>query len=265
MKNYFALVALFFVIPLKGFSQGDWINYSRDYYKIPTAQDGVYQLSYTALSASGINMNRLDPRDIRVYHRGAEVAVHVGGQDDGIFNTGDYLEFVGKRNEGTLDRLLYQDPESMPNPYYNTHNDTTAYFLTVSPGVRGKRMPVRQLSLGPAPVLDAYGSEFMEVYSDQYALGQTYTQGIRLSTYDQGQGWMGTVITRGNEREYIFNNLGQIEVSGRASIEIGLVGRAEGAHLTALRVGPSAGGMRELGQYSFQNFDFYRMEANLAP
>src|SRR5690606_40018438 len=98
---------------------------------MPTAKDGVSQLSYTTLSASGINMNQLDPRNIRVYHRGEEVAIYLEGQEDGQFNTGDYLEFIGKRNDGTLDSLLYQEPQMMPNPHYNTHNDSTAYFLTI--------------------------------------------------------------------------------------------------------------------------------------
>src|SRR5690606_33365205 len=125
----------------------------RDYYKIPTAQDGVYRLSYTTLSASSIDINRLDPRDIRVFHRGEEVAVYVAGQEDGQFNTSDYLDFVGKRNEGTLDVGLYGDADIMPNPYYNTHTDTTAYFLTITPGQPGKRMALRDGPSATGPLL----------------------------------------------------------------------------------------------------------------
>src|SRR5690606_8895050 len=115
------LIPLIFIGFLEAMSQEGWIDYSQDYYKIPTAKDGVYRLNYTTLSASGVEMNQLDPREILVFHRGEEISVHVEGQEDGRFDSGDYIEFIGKRNDGTLDKRLYQEPEMMPNPYYNTH------------------------------------------------------------------------------------------------------------------------------------------------
>src|SRR5690554_975334 len=123
-----------FMISMQGMSQGEWIDFDRDYFKIQTAHDGIYQLDYLTLSTSGIDMRRLDPRDIRVYHRGEEISIYIEGEDDGRFDIQDYIEFFGRRNDGTLDSLLYDEPEMMPNPYYNTHSDTTAYFFTITPG-----------------------------------------------------------------------------------------------------------------------------------
>ena len=100
-------------------SQGEWINYAQDYYKIATSKEGVYHLSYTTLSASGINMNLLDPRDIRVYHRGEEVAVFVEGQGDGKFDANDYLELVGQKNDGTID--------SHPDKYCGVAHEEAGY------------------------------------------------------------------------------------------------------------------------------------------
>jgi len=264
MKRLFTVLIPFF-FSFQAFSQEAWINFSRDYYKIPTSQDGVYQLSYSTLSASGIDMNQLDPQFIRVYHRGEEVAVYIEGQGDGRFDTGDYLEFIGKRNDGTLDRLLYEEPEMMPNPYYNTHNDTTAFFLTVTPGQAGKRMSIQEPYPAINPALTAYQAEYLDIYSDQYALGKTYTAGTRLSTYDLGQGWMGPVITRGTHRDHAISNLGQVSPSEEASVAIGLVGRSENAHLVAIHVGPSPARMREIGQYGLGDFDYLKVEENLSP
>src|SRR5690554_905006 len=256
-------VLILFLFSLQAMSQAAWIDFSRDYYKIPTAQDGVYQLSYTTLSASGMDMNQLDPRNLRVYHRGEEVAVHVEGQGDGRFDTGDYLEFIGKRNDGTLDRLLYEEPELMPNPYYNPHSDSTAYFLTVTPGIPGKRMSLKEPYPATVPVLSSYQAEHLDIFSDQYSLGKTYTAGTRLSTYDLGQGWMGPVITRGSHLDYTLSNLGSVSPSGTADISIGLVGRSENAHLTAISVGASPARMREIGQYTLQDFDYLKIEEAL--
>src|SRR5690606_14318057 len=183
----------------------------------------------------------------------------------GKFDSNDYLELVGKKNDGTLDSLLYPEPEMMPNPYFNTHSDSTAYFLTVTPGIRGKRMTLREVPEINAPSLKAYQSEYLDVYSDQYALGRTYTEGTRLSIYDRGQGWMGPVISRGNSRTQNLSNLGIISSTGTASITIGLVGRSENAHLTSISIGPSPATLRAIGQYSYENFDFYPVETELSP
>ena len=257
--------AIFFLFSLQALAQEAWIDFSRDYYKIPTAQDGVYRLSYTTLSASGIDVNQLDPRDIRVFHRGEEVSVHIEGQEDGQFHTTDYLEFIGKRNDGTLDERLYGDFEMMPNPYYNTHNDTTAYFLTITPGQRGKRMVVQEAPSTLLPTLESYQAEYVDIYKDQYSLGKTYTAGTRLSTYDVGQGWMGPIITRGNHRDYPLNSLGAVSPSAEGAITIGLVGRSETAHLVAISVGSSAGRLRQIGQYAFQDFEYLKIEERLLP
>ena len=263
MHRIFTLI--FFLHSLPALSQEAWVDFSRDYYKIPTAQDGMYRLSYTTLSASGIDINQLDPRDIRMFHRGEEVAVHIEGQEDGQFNTTDYLEFVGKRNDGTLDERLYGDFNMMPNPYYNTHSDTTAYFLTVTPGVRGKRMAVIEPSSNLLPAYNNYQAEYVDIYKEQYSLGKTYTAGTRLSTYDVGQGWTGPVITRGNHRDYPLSSLGSVSSSAEGEIAIGLVGRSENAHLVIMSVGSSPGRLREIGQYSFQDFDYLKIEERLLP
>ena len=257
--------AILFLFSVHAFAQEGWIDFSREYFKIPTAQDGVYRLSYTTLSASGIDINQLDPRDIRVYHRGEEVSVYIEGQEDGQFNTTDYLEFIGKRNDGTLDERLYGDFEMMPNPFYNTHSDTTAYFLTITPGQRGRRMVVQEAPSTLLPTVQSYQAEYVDIYKDQYSLGKTYTAGTRLSTYDVGQGWMGPIITRGNHRDYPLNSLGAVSPSAEGAITIGLVGRSENAHLVAISVGSSAGRLRQIGQYAFQDFEYLKIEERLLP
>lgn len=264
MRKKFAFY-VFFMASLQGMSQGEWINFDRDYFKIPTARHGVYQLDYLALSTSGIDMNRLNPRDIRVYHRGKEIPIYINGEEDGSFDIQDYIQFFGKGNDGALDRLLYDEPEMMPNPYYNTHSDTTAYFLTITPGISGKRIPVEPFPQHPPSVMETYLAEYTVPFNDQYSLGRTYEFGSRISAYDRGQGWMGHVISLGNKREYHLDDLGATAISGTESIDIGLVGRSEGQHLTVVSVGPSLGTLRELGRYAYRDFDFFKVEAKLSP
>lgn len=255
MKGRWLFILLWFAFVGAYGQNNRWIDFSRDYYKIPTASNSIYRLSFTTLSASGINMTSLDPRDIRVYHRGQEVAVHVHGEEDGVFNAQDFVELVGRKNDATLDRELYKSPTDIPNPYYNTHNDSTAFFLTVTPGVRGKRMQVRGIPTPEIPLLTSIGKQLIEDFSEQYSLGRTYFPGVRLSTYDKGQGWTGSNIARGNSRVFNYNNLGAILGVQGPLLELSIVGRSQTKHGTSVQVGPSLAGLRELGPYEFEGFE----------
>ena len=69
-------------------------------YKIQVNQDGIYQVSYTALQSAGVpvsDLNALDPRTFRLLNQGAEVPIYVFGEGDGIFSPGDYILFYGQK------------------------------------------------------------------------------------------------------------------------------------------------------------------------
>ena len=113
---------------------------------------------------------------------------------------------------------------------------------------------------GPAavtnPLATSFETEQLQVLADQYSLGIAYTLGFRKSEYDQGQGWMGTVITKGAPRDLTFSNLGALLSSGSATLEIGLVGRSENPHAAVISAGPLATNQRVLTTSSFLNFDY---------
>lgn len=259
------ILLIFYGVSSTVFGQASqWVKYDQDYFKIPTASDGVFRLSYTTFSASGLPLESLDPREIQVFHRGEEVAVYIHGEEDGVFDQGDYLEFIGKRNDGTLDSALYGSPDLLPNPFYNTHNDTTAFFLTISPGQRGKRMDTASLP-GGTEEISGYQKSALEHFAEQYSLGKIYFPGVRLSSYDEGQGWTSSIVTKGSSRSVNFSNLGEVIGDKLPTLEIGLVGRSETPHLASVRVGPSAGALRELGQYAFDDFQNRVFLENLRP
>jgi hypothetical protein len=235
-------------------AQNGWIDYDRFYYKIPTAEDGIHRITFASLSSAGINPNTLDPRNIRLYHRGEEVAIYVEGEQDGRFDTNDFIDFFGKRNDATLDAKLFNDPSHVGNIMYNHHNDSTAFFLTVTQGTPGKRMATRPAPIPTSPLVDTYTTENMTVFSDQYNLGRSYFPGVRLAEFEEGQGWMSTPVTKPNPRTVSFTDLGEIG-TGSAKLEIGLVGRSENPHITAISVGPTIGTLREVGRFEYTDFN----------
>ncbi|RPA68845.1 transporter [Cyclobacteriaceae bacterium YHN15] len=262
MGKRISILILLITITVFAKAQNGWIDYSRLYYKIPTVEDGIHRITFASLSSAGINPNTLDPRNIRLYHRGEEVAVYIEGEQDGRFDTNDFIDFYGKRNDATLDAKLFNNPNHVGNIMYNHHNDTTAFFLTITQGVPGKRMAVRQAP-NASPIIDTYNTERMTVFSDQYNLGRSYFPGVRLAEFEEGQGWMSAPVTKPNPRTVSFTSLGEIG-SGAAKLEIGLTGRSENPHLTSISVGPTVGTLREVGRFEYTDFNVLNEEIVIA-
>ena len=132
---------ILFSLSASGQYANSWINGNQSYYKVSVAKDGIYRLTYSDLLAASFPVNSVDPRLIKLYHRGVEQAIFVQGESDAVFNATDFIEFFGRKNDGTLDKKLYQPPSAQPHNFYNLYSDTTAYFLTysLSPPA-GKRM-----------------------------------------------------------------------------------------------------------------------------
>jgi hypothetical protein len=240
-----------------------WYNYDQTYYKITTGTDGIHRISASTLSTSGINLNGLDPRNIRLYHRGKEVAIHIEGENDGRLDSGDHIDFFGRRNDATLDKLLYTEFDQLPNPYFNTNSDTTAFFLTVTAGQSGKRMNLRTAPEATLPLATSYSSEKLLALGEQYSLGVGYAFDFRLSKFDQGQGWMSAVIRKGTTRQLTFDQLG-VMGSGVAKLEIGLVGRSLNAHTTTIFAGPTATNQRLITTVTSNGFEYPQLSLDLA-
>ncbi len=265
MKSKVILIVSFlvFLTSMVFAQQVPWYSYDQTYYKIPTSADGIHRISAQALSSSGVAVSTLDPAALRLFHRGKEIAIHVQGGDDGSFDSGDYIDFFGLRNDATLDRLLYSEFDSIPNPYFNTHSDTTAFFLSVAPGQLGKRMIERAAPEVSIPLVNQYRSEKLQVFSEQYSLGKGYAFEFRLSKYDVGQGWVSSVITKGNTRQLIFPSVGTVPRSGIAKLEIGLVGRSGNNHVTRILAGRTAATQRVVGSFAYQFFNYPSLALNL--
>ena len=247
------------------FAQSGWINFDRTYYKIPTAVDGIHRLNFTALSSSGINPNVIDPRNIRIFHRGEEVAIFVQGEQDGKFDPNDFIDFYGKRNDATLDVKFYDDPSHLGNNRYNIHNDTTAFFLTLSPDIRGKRMAKRQESNASIPLLTNYQTIRQNVYFENFNLGQIYSPGVYLSDFEEGSGWVSAAITKNNPRTVVLADLGEVPNVGNVQLEIGLTGRSPTPHTSIISVGPNSSNLRQIASYDYTNYQAIHQVGTLLP
>ena len=82
---------------------------NEDWYKIKVNVDGIYRLEKSDLQNAGLDVSLLDPQKIKIYYRGTEIPIYVFGEDDGIFDDSDYIEFYGAaaKNDYTYDNVYW--------------------------------------------------------------------------------------------------------------------------------------------------------------
>ncbi|NOT77213.1 MAG: hypothetical protein HOP08_20000 [Cyclobacteriaceae bacterium] len=249
----------------------EWINFTQSYYKIPVSQDGIYRISYADLQAAGVPIGSIDPRKINLFHRGNEQSIFVQGQSDASFDPADFIEFYGRRNDGTLDADLYKPSSLQPHPYYNLFSDTTSYFLTWnSLPIQGKRMSLfSETNSSSLPVEIYHTEERLQVYSNEYSGGLTVLGEIQSTAFDQGEGWTGLNICKNlsgctGQRDFLIDNIVRgVTPSGTPQLELLLAGRDDVSHQVEVYVGPNAGGSRLVIAQGFAGYETVKLTSLL--
>ncbi|MFH2143599.1 MAG: C25 family cysteine peptidase [Bacteroidota bacterium] len=196
--NKIILIILFFAIPLCTFSQqfsNNWINYSQSYYKISITEEGIYRISKSVLIAAGFDFSSFHPRNLQLFCKGEEQFIYVFGEDDGLFDQGDYIEFYAKPNAGELDTMLYKNNSHQINPYYSLINDTNAYFLTYNNSLNNRRLSIETDTdfASHSPALSYCMKEVFQMYVSDSTFGAQFNGPY----YTQGEGWFDFVFGKG--------------------------------------------------------------------
>lgn len=141
-KAIFCLVLLLFAANTDVFA-GDSVLKEGVWYKMSISSTGMYKLTYSDLSAMGVDVANINPKKIRVFHNGGgtlpkvnktyypddlyEIPIYVEGESDGVFDQDDYLIFYAR---GPVVWRYYNYRQyygHVKNPY----TDYTYIFLTV--------------------------------------------------------------------------------------------------------------------------------------
>ncbi len=250
----------------------EWINYNQQYFKIKTAQDGIFRVSYADLQSVGFPVDNVDPRRIQLFHRGNEIAIHFEGQLDARFDPSDYLEFYGRKNDGTLDESLYITPEAQPHKYYNIYSDTSAYFLTWSlTGSNGKRIQnFKENNVSALPAENYHFDEKLTVLTDRYSLGLHYPIGQPsaenfITAFDYGEGWTGPAIRKGESSDFLISGLSDYNNFGSdvPELDMVLIGANNLQHKADIYVGSGTSNLRLLTSATFDYYYSFRLQEAL--
>ncbi len=128
-----------------------------NWYRIRLSTTGIYKITYDELEEMGIPVSSIDPKNIRIYGNGEgmlpesnsvfvyddlqENAIQVAGEEDGVFNQGDYILFYGK----SPTKWTHQIGTSCFTHKFNIYDDYSYYFITTDLGP-GKRIGVQETS-----------------------------------------------------------------------------------------------------------------------
>lgn len=144
-------------------SEGTWL-------KIPVSKTGVYKITHAQLKSAGVDIDKVDPRTIKLYTNSGgmlpqpnaverpidltECAIAVQGESDGVFNSSDLILFYAQGSDQHYYNLFKQ-------VFYYEHNlyaDKNYAFITFG-GQPGKRI---QTAESPAATVEV--TEYQDVF-----------------------------------------------------------------------------------------------------
>lgn len=191
----------------------EWMQTGQKYLKVSVNQPGIYRLGFDDIKAADPSFLQTNPANWQLFFRGEPVAIRIVGQQDGVFNAQDYVEFYGEGNDGSQDSLLYR-PRQRLHPYQTLFSDKSAYFLTNSPTVAGKRMPELNLpAQGLSPVA-FHVEETVQAFTTEYTFNnlKSLEPYLQQSYFEPGEGWSGRLLTTDSV------GVVQVKLAGRAAV-----------------------------------------------
>ncbi len=205
-------------------AEGNW-------YKFRVDETGIYRISRSFLNDLGLNTDGIDPRNIKIYGHGGkplpllnrlnneldlpENAIQVVGEEDGSFNSNDFILFYGIGTKG-------YDLENDTN--LNPYSDEAYYYVTVgnSPGLRVQSMTE------PTGTANVVINQFHDY---------KYHEVDEFSPAKVGRRWFGNRFDIENEQtyEFVFPNI----VSGQP-MEVKVLAAAAAETPTSMAVSVNA-------------------------
>lgn len=176
-----------------------------DWYKIGVSKDGVFKLTYDFLKDLGLDVDNINPANIKVYGNSGKMlpllnsdyrpddlqqnAIHVAGENDGIFDKGDYVLFYGQSpNTWKLNSV-----SNRFNHKTNLFSDTSFYFITAS----NTGQPSKRISTQPS----LSGTTINVTTFNDYA----YHEKDLVNLIKSGQEWFGEVFDIRTNYSFNFN------------------------------------------------------------
>lgn len=176
----------------------EWIDHDRQYWRFDVYSTGLHRLDSTVLADAGFPIATVDPAHIMVFGREKQLPIYIEGGDDGVLNSGDFIEFIGLKNDGWIDTRMYPSPHDHINPYYSQYNDTLHYFITWDPDPlvqKVRALPYVNADIGNYTPRPWVWGKTVQPFTDYYWPGLVDVPLTASSGQHQaGEGWGGAAL-----------------------------------------------------------------------
>lgn len=235
----------------------EWINFTQPYYKISVIQTGIHKITYEYLAARGFPVSAANPQYYQIWRRGSEISIQIQGEADGVFNSGDNISFFAQSNDGMQESNIYHDSTEQTHPYLSLYSDTSAYFLTVSPNRKGKRM-VTSSGIDNVNIQPYHLEETVVVQKNRYNEARLNPDDPKPSWGVSGEGWVGNAFGQNQSDEIIMPISNVYPFGDVPLVQLRVAGAYPSDHLLKLEVINSTNNATE----TFSDLTFSNYTAN---
>lgn len=178
------------------------------WYKLGLNQDGVYRLDKKFLENIGIDVAAIDPRSIKIFGNGGEIlpfknsspryddlrenSIRVVGEEDGRFDSTDYVIFYGQSPHKWKQFTDNNCPNRKFAHEYHLYSDSTFYFLTYGQGYGKRVQNVGSVSTTPTVTITDFDDH-------QYHEKELY------NFIKSGRNWYGELFDNVTSMSFNFN------------------------------------------------------------
>ena len=197
------------------------------FYKIKVDKSGIFKITAQFLRDNGMNPSNINPKNFRIYGNGGvmlpefnqdvkysalqENAIQVVGEEDNVWNDGDYALFYAQgpngynlynKTNGNGFKRTETRPIDNPENVKNIYEDFSYYYINFDKGA-GKRVQNIDVNL-PAAALISRFDNYQVINNDQRNLlkvGRTWVEDQGLTTdktvtFNLGSAIQGTDVIR---------------------------------------------------------------------
>lgn len=177
----------------------DWARPNQTYLEIKVGKEGVYRLTTDILQSHFPNLENLNATGFQLFRRGVEQAILVSAGADNIINGSDFIDFVGKPNDASIELEMYLKPVKVYNKYKSLYDDTAHYFITHNPSLNGLRVVNNGLINNTSVAFENYHlRSAINFKFSTYNLGAGFRTNATFSSYiNDAECWVGTGISAG--------------------------------------------------------------------
>lgn len=215
--------------------QNHWIDYDQTYYKFELEDDGLNRITFDVIEEAGLPTSA---NGFKLMNKGEEVPIYI--TTSGSMSAGDYIEFVGFKNDGKFDTQLFMSPSHQLTDLNSLFTDKNTYYLLWDANSVGLRYEnISNVVTNPPTKEEYFMHTYRRILDNAHFEGAPDTRELAgvntyLSNFGISEGFVGSKVGPGLEQDYLIQtDNAYIDPAVSASFETRVVGRSNDVYIAS--------------------------------